>query len=78
MDIIRNDMIKTISFEDLHYGDLFIDPQDDAQVLLCIERTITEDNTIINAIDLTSGAVVGYHPDTDVIPVQGVLKISRV
>jgi hypothetical protein len=78
MDIIRNDIIKTISFEDLHYGDLFIDPQDDTQVLLCIERTITEDNTIINAIDLTTGAVVGYHPDYDVIPIQGVLKISRV
>ena len=78
MDIIRNDIIKTISFEDLHYGDLFIDPRDDTQVLLCIERTITEDNTIINAIDLTSGAVVGYHPDTDVIPITGVLKINRV
>lgn len=78
MYIDRDDIIKTVSFEDLHYGDLFIDPQDDTQVLLRIERIITEDSTIINAIDLKTGDVVGYHPDTDVIPVQGVLKISRV
>ena len=78
MDIIRNDIIKTVSFEDLQYGDLFIDPQDDTQVWLCIERITTEDNTIINAIDLTTGDVVGYHPDTDVIPITGVLKINRV
>ena len=78
MDVIRNDLIKTVSFGDLQYGDLFIDPQDDTQVWLCIERITTEDNTIVNAIDLTTGDVVGYYPDTDVIPITGVLKINRV
>lgn len=78
MDVIRNYLIKTVSFGDLQYGDLFIDPQDDTQVWLCIERITTEYNTIINAIDLKTGDVVGYHPESEVILVKGVLKISRV
>lgn len=78
MDIIRNDIIKTVSFEDLHDGDLFIDPEYDEQVFLRIDSITTDYNTIINAIDLKTGDMVGYHSDTDVIPVKGTLKVSRV